>query len=211
MTSTTNAPSFGDLVRVEQRRGRGRARRRRQWTDAEEGGVGVDLAAAGLELLDQRLHRVDRDGEADVLRPRRMMAVLMPTTSPSALTSGPPELPGLMAASVWMRCSRRPPAVVDRAVLGRDDAAGDARLAAEVEGVADGDHVVADLRARRTTRAWPARGRSRSLDPDHGDVVVGEAADQLGVGGRAVVRTRPRIGRRPAITWSLVSDRARRR
>ena len=28
-------------------------------------------------------------------------AVLMPTTSPAALTSGPPEFPGLMAASVW--------------------------------------------------------------------------------------------------------------
>src|SRR5918994_1173505 len=30
------------------------------------------------------------------------MAVLMPMTSPSALMSAPPELPGLMAASVWM-------------------------------------------------------------------------------------------------------------
>ena len=28
----------------------------------------------------------------------------MPTTSPRASTSGPPELPGLMAASVWMNC-----------------------------------------------------------------------------------------------------------
>ena len=30
-------------------------------------------------------------------------AVLMPMTSPFASTSAPPELPGLMAASVWMR------------------------------------------------------------------------------------------------------------
>ena len=30
------------------------------------------------------------------------MNALTPTTSPSALTSGPPELPGLMAASVWI-------------------------------------------------------------------------------------------------------------
>ena len=29
--------------------------------------------------------------------------VLMPITSPSMLTSAPPELPGLMAASVWMK------------------------------------------------------------------------------------------------------------
>ena len=30
------------------------------------------------------------------------MEELTPTTSPSALTSGPPELPGLLAASVWI-------------------------------------------------------------------------------------------------------------
>ena len=29
-----------------------------------------------------------------------IFALLMPTTSPSALTSAPPELPGLIAASV---------------------------------------------------------------------------------------------------------------
>ena len=33
---------------------------------------------------------------------RVAMAVLMPITSPSRLTSGPPELPGLIEASVWM-------------------------------------------------------------------------------------------------------------
>src|SRR5262249_39364819 len=32
-----------------------------------------------------------------------MIPVTMPTTSPSAVTSGPPELPGLTAASNWMR------------------------------------------------------------------------------------------------------------
>ena len=31
-----------------------------------------------------------------------MMAVLMPITSPPRLNSGPPELPRLMEASVWM-------------------------------------------------------------------------------------------------------------
>ena len=34
-------------------------------------------------------------------------AVLMPTTAPLASTSGPPELPGLIAASVWMRLVMR--------------------------------------------------------------------------------------------------------
>jgi hypothetical protein len=32
-------------------------------------------------------------------------AVLMPTTWPARFRSGPPELPGLMAASVWMNDS----------------------------------------------------------------------------------------------------------
>ena len=34
---------------------------------------------------------------------REKIAVLMPTTAPSMSTSAPPELPGLMAASVWMK------------------------------------------------------------------------------------------------------------
>ena len=33
------------------------------------------------------------------------MAVLSPMTSPLRFTSGPPELPGLMEASVWMKFS----------------------------------------------------------------------------------------------------------
>ena len=35
--------------------------------------------------------------------PPPMIAVAMPTISPSTLTSGPPELPGLIEASVWMK------------------------------------------------------------------------------------------------------------
>ena len=37
--------------------------------------------------------------------PLRMMAVLMPMTSPRMLNSGPPLLPGLIEASVWMKSS----------------------------------------------------------------------------------------------------------
>ncbi len=33
---------------------------------------------------------------------------LMPTSSPDVLTSAPPELPWLMAASVWMKSSKLP-------------------------------------------------------------------------------------------------------
>ena len=37
--------------------------------------------------------------------PVATMAVLIPMTSPRRLTSGPPELPGLIEASVWMKFS----------------------------------------------------------------------------------------------------------
>ncbi len=36
---------------------------------------------------------------------REKIAVLMPTSRPSPSTSAPPELPGLIAASVWMKFS----------------------------------------------------------------------------------------------------------
>ena len=36
---------------------------------------------------------------------RERIAVLMPTSWPSRLTSAPPELPGLIEASVWMKSS----------------------------------------------------------------------------------------------------------
>ena len=79
------------------------------------------------------------------------MAVFMPITDPSMATSGPPELPGLIAASVWMNfwnwfCAM-PLGVglVDGAVFGGDDAGRNGLRKAE--GAADGEHPVADLRA----------------------------------------------------------------
>ena len=39
----------------------------------------------------------------------RMTAVFTPITVPAESTSGPPELPGLSAASVWMMLSSRRP------------------------------------------------------------------------------------------------------
>ncbi len=41
--------------------------------------------------------------------PLEAIMVLMPMTSPRELSSGPPELPGLMAASVWMASSMGAP------------------------------------------------------------------------------------------------------
>ena len=42
------------------------------------------------------------------------MALLMPMTLPCMSNSGPPELPRLMAASVWMKRSNAPPCPVER-------------------------------------------------------------------------------------------------
>ena len=53
------------------------------------------------------------------LRRRRRCAIceLMPMTRPAASISGPPELPGLIAASVWMTLSIwKPSGAVDRAL-----------------------------------------------------------------------------------------------
>ena len=44
--------------------------------------------------------------------PGSAIAVLMPITRPCASTSGPPELPGLIAASVWMTSSSALPVLV---------------------------------------------------------------------------------------------------
>ena len=57
---------------------------------------------AGEGLLHDRPGDVDRDREADAVE-SRSTAVLIPMTAPVASSSGPPLLPGLIAASVWIR------------------------------------------------------------------------------------------------------------
>ena len=75
------------------------------------GGVGSShqpvprLHAAGRQKRGRDVHGlIDRDGKADALAPART-ATLTPIISPSMFSSGPPELPGLMGASVWIRSS----------------------------------------------------------------------------------------------------------
>ena len=75
-----------------------------------------------------------------------MTAVLMPITSPSVVTSGPPELPGLSAASVWtissmIAAGSRSKRSAERA----DDARGHGVLKAVR--VADGDRDLTDANA----------------------------------------------------------------
>ena len=56
------------------------------------------------ELLERALRGVDRNGEADALRGAGVLRIcaLMPITRPRASNSGPPELPRLIGASVWI-------------------------------------------------------------------------------------------------------------
>ena len=77
----------------------------------------------------------------------RATAVLMPTTSPAALTSGPPELPDEIAASVWISPSRKTSPWADRAIERRDDAERHRRFTVEAECESDRHHVVAEADA----------------------------------------------------------------
>ena len=80
---------------------------------------------------------------------------LMPITRPAASISGPPELPGLIAASVWMTSSISKPL---GAWIVRWTAEIDAgrQRAVEAERVADRDGRVADLDVLATSRASAA-------------------------------------------------------
>ena len=127
---------------------------------------------------------VDRDGEADVLGVADDRGV----DADDGAVGGderPAGVAGVDGGVGLDEVVEADAAAVDLPVEGRDDAPGDGRLAGEVEGVADGDDLVADLQVGRVAE----RRRHQAVgvvDPDEGDVVVGEAADELGVGRRAV-------------------------
>ena len=75
--------------------------------------AGAEYRIGGLAVLDQQLADldglVDRDGEAQPNAARlpsagaqRQNAEFTPITRALESTNGPPELPGLIGASVWM-------------------------------------------------------------------------------------------------------------
>ena len=114
----------------------------------------------------------------------RAIAVLMPTTTPDASRSGPPLLPGLIAASVWMRLRRLAAVGLDRAALRRDDAARDG-VRERPERAADRDHELAD--PERVGVAEAGRGQAVCVDLD--DRQVRQRVDAVDLAG--ILASRP--------------------
>ena len=131
-----------------------------------------------------------------------MMAVFTPITLPRRSTSGPPELPGLSAASVWMTLSMSRPVVRAQRAAQRAHHARRHR-GLEAVRIADGHHQLAHLQGAGVAEGAPAQ--ARRVDADHGEVGVGIVADELGaaVGGRR--RASRRGDPRACTTWLLVS------
>jgi hypothetical protein len=114
------------------------------------------------------------------------IAELTPTTWPCAFSSGPPELPWLSAASVWMtRSNGRALRGRQRAVERADDPERDA--AVESERVPDGGYLVSDVNAVGVAeREGLERPRAR-LHLEQGHVGRRILPDDLGL-HRVVVR-----------------------
>ena len=91
--------------------------------------------------------------------------------------SAPPELPGLIAASVWMKKPKSDDAGL-RARQRRDDAMGHGL--ADAEGIADGEHDVADL--ERVGIAEIDDGKcAAALEPQDGEIGALVAQHDVGV------------------------------
>ena len=108
----------------------------------------------------------------------KITAVLMPTTSPCEDTSGPPELPGLSAASVWITSS-----------ISRPDCARSERPSAETTPVVTVDSKPSGLPMaitscpRLSRLELPSAGgrqRHRRVDPHQREIGVRIVADNAG-------------------------------
>ena len=108
-------------------------------------------------------------------------AVLMPTTSPCEDTSGPPELPGLSAASVWITSSIRRP-LRARSVRPSAETTPVVTVEFEAERIADGDHQLAALQAFGIAERG-SRQRHRLVDANEREIGIGVVADQARLAG----------------------------
>ncbi len=136
---------------------------------------------------------------------REKIAVLMPITRPAPSISAPPELPGLIAASVWMK-----KLVVGDAGLGAGERRDDAlrhRLA-DAERVADGEHDVADLEIvrgaelNRGLEKPPCRRCSFSTARS-----VRGSRSSMSASNSRLSDSEMRTSSAPSMTWLLVTTR----
>src|SRR6185437_9323581 len=104
------------------------------------------------------------------------MAVTMPTTSPSIVASGPPELPGFAAASNWIRLvNRRLPSRERCSRLSPDTTRADA------ERKSDDEHVVAHGQIARRAQRRRCQVIGDLLGLQDREVVLRLQADHVGV------------------------------
>ena len=99
----------------------------------------------------------------------------MPISFPPASTRAPPELPGLIAASVWRRPSRTRHLRLDRAVEARDDALGHGRAAGEAEREPDCENAVPEPELGRATEK--NGDEIRASNANDGEIALGCGAD----------------------------------
>ena len=98
-------------------------------------------------------------------------AVLMPTTSPREDTSGPPELPGLSAASVWITSSMSRP-LLERNERPSADTTPVVTVEFEAERIADGDDQLAAFQTFGIAERR-RRERHRLVDAQQREIGVG--------------------------------------
>ena len=146
-----------------------------------------------LQLLDDRLCRVDRDREADVLRILRAGGVDADdlAVERQQWTAGVAGVDGRVG--LHEVCQVLAVVGVDRPVERRHDAFGRRRTAGQVERVADRHDRFADPQIRRRTERQ--RGEAGLVDLDHGEIVGAIDTEHLRGGGRAVGELDVDVGR----------------
>ena len=131
-------------------------------------------------------------------------AVLMPMTSPREDTSGPPELPGLSAASVWITSS------ISRPVLERSDRpSADTTPAVTVDSKPSGLPIATTSWPRRSPLELPSRAAGRetsSMMRSKARSVCGSSPSTRALTVR-VSASASRTVEAPWTTWLLVSTR----
>ncbi len=102
------------------------------------------------------------------------IVLLMPIRFPEASISAPPELPGLIAASVWMKSSNR---LMPRWLRPSALTMPDGHRVAEAERIADREHRVADLHV--LDRAQRDRREAGGVCLQDGEIGLGVGAADL--------------------------------